>query len=241
MTRLLSLLQIEEMGDKIFRYCELVDTKNLALTNSKYNEAIQPFIQHTIRLRHHHFPRLPFLTHTVVLNVVSLFDTPVSAVRDMGTLKWLRHLHIGLLNDTILAAICRDVRQLFVLRIYNSKITSKGCWFLPLLQDLTVLHLDRCTRIGANGFLYISELSKLQELRIEACMIEDAAVCHVSTLLNLKRLILHYEKQITNKGFAEIVKLTNLEILDLHSCSIKKDDISMLYDSLRNLKVLKLF
>jgi len=254
------LLQLlPEVLETILAYCSLSDLKELALTNSQYNELLQPWIQHTMSIPRRSAPRTPFpfqyhddgtvdevqlrkrFDYVKVLKLrhdsVRYMKIPEIILRVVGTLEQLVELDVaqsGSLDDRSFGLLCGEgFSGLRVLDMSsNSRLSDEGLRSLRNLKSLEELICKNCNITDAS-LSYIASLKKLRKLDLSNC----PKVTDISQLCELKEL----EKLhlvwclVTDEGLSCIGKIQSLKTLDLNGCYRLSDTSLMSVSALSSL------
>jgi len=173
-------------------------------------------------------------------------DLTDSAITDEGLkeivkLKWLLHLDLtGCVRVTDAGMdTLRGYNQLLSLRLTRcGQITDDGIAQVFRMDTLRLLDLSRCPAITDASMGYIVRMMDLEDLRLQAVPITDAAFADVRKLQNLRRIDLTLCKEITDEGIARLAEVPTLRELDVAGCpGVTDDGIAALRESLPRLEV----
>jgi Leucine-rich repeat (LRR) protein len=148
-------------------------------------------------------------------------------------LKVLSLLSARIGNKT--AAHFKQLTNLKYLCLHGTNISRSGLESLSALKGLESLDLSRLT--ASKGLRHIAGLTNLQELLAIDCQLYPEDMASISGLTKLRKLNLSCNKDITSEDFNQLVKLTDLEELDL-SMMLLGDKIEPFLSKLKKLKVL---
>ena len=118
-------------------------------------------------------------------------------------------------NDETLALIAR-LPEVEILKFTPvTGITDTGLVHLAGMHKLEVIALSSDHITGA-GLVHLAKLNRLKWLDVSGWA-TDASLEHISTLKHLEVLHVFKESQITDRGLANVAKLTNLQSLHFGS------------------------
>lgn len=93
-------------------------------------------------------------------------------------------------------------------------ITRSGFSWLKHLPNLSVLNLELCTPPAIDDLAALP----LQHLNLSSTKIDEASLLQLATLINLTRLNLSQNANVTDQIVAELAKLPKLQVLELVDC-----------------------
>jgi len=133
------------------------------------------------------------------------------SVHRMGK-EWEVEFHRGRsLTDDELAQVA-SLKNIVVLNLRETKVTSAGLVHLKDLANLRWLHLEK-TEVGDEGTENLAGLINLEYLNLYATNITDKTLGRLTGLKKLKKLYV-WQTAVTDKGVARLEKaLPNLKIV----------------------------
>ena len=155
-----------------------------------------------------------------VSNCRRLTDTSFLSLSRLRNLEHLDLWDCQQLTDQ--GALCVSaLTQLRVLILWGCKrITDATMSYLGHCTRLQNLNLGHCRTFTYAGFLQLSSLSRLQRLQLQHCYsLTDTTLIHMVRLLpELRSLDLTGNANISDRGMAAVVQLTQLKCLLLKQC-----------------------
>ncbi|OJJ22385.1 hypothetical protein BKI52_06800 [marine bacterium AO1-C] len=199
--------------------------------NLNIKEIIENIAMHTkvtnLTLNDLHFEYLPFEVFRMTqLEVLSLNNTPIKDLPKHSNLTQLKRLSLS--GCKALKTIPQDLHNLEELDISNGCVPQGLMGLLQKNQQLK--YLD----IGNNAYPYIPELPNLEYLNLSKARVQT-----VSFLRNLTKLRELHLGNNQIKDLTPLLKLENLEVLDVSINKVKSFPISLVKHSL-NLRELYL-
>ena len=115
------------------------------------------------------------------------------------------------------------------MKVGRGAVASIDIGRLDGLKGLRWLDL-RGQPLNESGVAKLESLDALQALDLHACRITDGLLSTVSRLHKLTRLDVGYNKDITDKGAAQLSNLVNLEWLNIYNSSVTDQTLTVLAD-----------
>jgi hypothetical protein len=115
------------------------------------------------------------------------------------------------------------------MKVGRGAVASIDMGRLDGLKGLSWLDL-RGQALNESGVAKLEMLDALQALDLHACRITDGSLSTISRLQKLTRLDVGYNKDITDKGAAQLSKLVNLEWLNIYHSSVTDQTLTVLAD-----------
>lgn len=171
------------------------------------------------------------LSHITGLSTLDLSNTNISdhAMSIIGNHKSLRKIYI---NSTPVGddglAMLRDLPHLELISLDDTRVSNTGIGHLRSLKSLKILSISNNIIDGCCVATIRPILKELRELSISGPNIDDRWAEHVDDLMNLKKFCLSGSKKITKQSLPALLKMTNLEILQISQTSISEDEASNL-------------
>ena len=159
--------------------------------------------------------KIPSLTR-LGLYSTRLTDQGLAKLTQLPNLERLT-LGRGQITDAGLAHLAKfpKLRSLTL----SSDFTDAGIKHLAKVPTLHDLNLWGCTGVTGTGLQVLTELPQLESLSLMRINAGDEAMTPISSLKNLRRLMLDSE-EITDDGIVELSNLKKLESLELMTTSI---------------------
>ena len=172
---------------------------------------------------------LRYIASLVALEELSVRGIPLT---DEGLvhLQALRNLVRLSLGETKVTDAGLDhlqgLSKIQTLSLQATRITDDGLDQIKAMEGIRELNLSQ-TEITDNGLAKLVALNYLTELDLYNCeQVTDAGMVHISQLGDLQRLVA--PNKMTGEGLQQLVKLANLQALELSSTQITDADVGQL-------------
>ena len=132
-------------------------------------------------------------------------------------------------------AVLRDLSQLQVLMLQDTKVTGAGLVHLEGLSQLQGLDFFG-SQVTDAGLVHLRWLRRLQLLGLQSTRITDAGLVHLEEMKELQQLVLT-GTTVTDAGLEHLKGLTHLQELYLVNTKVTDHGIKKLQQALPNCKI----
>jgi hypothetical protein len=166
----------------------------------------------------------------------SYTEVTAASFRELHRFKDLRSIFALNLDDACLECFS-TITQLEQLIISDSNITDLGLEHLGRLENLRKVNLN-LTSITGSGFARFKPLPNLRFLRITGECLNDQGMANIVKMAPSITELFVGEAKLTDFAVNEILKLKQLQMLEISGTEISEDGLKRLVDNL-NLKELQ--
>ena len=246
-----------ELREYIFKYCQIIDLKNLACCSKQYRNYVEYLLWKETFLTWKSLADKSLKMPTQLILTTKLnfsygwnpqndvpswnhIATNYTKVLQGCKVARLRKLSIeGDIPDNALhltVDILFQLQELSLSLMQNNSTTGWRC--LVTLVCLKKLNIYYC-RIHDIGVDAIIKVPNLEQLHLKACKdIRDTGLKYISSLTQLQRLAISHNQFITENGLVFISKLVNLIELDVKYTELNDDVLNEFCQCLINLQTL---